>query len=193
MRGPTLRAPNSLHEKLLLVRFFNFTIFLLDHWSRLRRPTARRRLNIDPSDNEVVVCVQDRNDDACDQAIFVKVVAYLGDGISFVWSSSSLRWWSESTLSTSTFRMLHSLIRPSTMSLSTSRNRYSVRHLASSLVGGRFLCIQLHVKINLEQQPPWLWSHPPQPWLHRRQWAIALLEHFSHNVCAATIVTVGGC
>jgi hypothetical protein len=32
----------------------------------------------------VVVCLPDRNDDARDQAMFIKVVAYIGDGTIYV-------------------------------------------------------------------------------------------------------------
>jgi hypothetical protein len=35
-------------------------------------------------DESVVVCLPDHNDDARDQAIFIRVVTYLGDGTIYV-------------------------------------------------------------------------------------------------------------
>jgi hypothetical protein len=44
--------------------------------------------------------------------------------------------------------------------------------------------------MNLEHHPPpQLRSHPPRPQLHRHQRDTALLEHSSHTICAAPVVT----
>jgi hypothetical protein len=37
-----------------------------------------------PLEDKVVACLPDHNDDDCDQAIFIGVIAYLGDDIVYV-------------------------------------------------------------------------------------------------------------
>jgi hypothetical protein len=78
MREPALCTPKSLHEKLLL--FFNSLIF---SWSLIEVESP-----IDPSENEVFVCLTGRKDDACDLTIFIEVISYLGDDTIYIWPSS---------------------------------------------------------------------------------------------------------
>jgi hypothetical protein len=123
-----------------------------------------------PKDEVVVVCTPDRNDDVHDQAIFIGVIAYLGDDTIYVWSSLSRHWWSESASFNTTSRTLpynrccrwvqvghaHWYVRV------PHRPRHWVIGQSSSdfFGGAELIFVQ------------WLRPHPPQPDLLRHQGAI---------------------
>jgi hypothetical protein len=57
-------------------------------------------------DEVVSTCLPDHNNDARDEAIFIRVITYVGDGTIYIWSSPPRLWWSESASSTTPLRTL---------------------------------------------------------------------------------------
>jgi hypothetical protein len=75
--------------------------FIPNHWLGLRRLIDP---STSPEDEVIVACLPYCNIDVCGQAIFIGVIAYLGDDTIYDWSSSWHYWWSESASSTTISR-----------------------------------------------------------------------------------------
>jgi hypothetical protein len=89
------RGSGPILRRILLIYLQDF-LFLPNHWLSCIALPIRRHLNAD----KVVVVYH--NNDVCGQAIFIRVIVYLGDVTIYVWSSSSHCWLFESTSSTTT-------------------------------------------------------------------------------------------
>jgi hypothetical protein len=95
-------------------QFFDLLLLFFIYFTRSLNQDCIVLLPVDawtwtPLKDEVIVgCLPDRINDTSAQAIFIRVVTYLGDDIVYVGSSSWRRWWSKSSSSITTSRTCHS-------------------------------------------------------------------------------------
>jgi hypothetical protein len=98
-----IRVASLIHgDPTVAATIFSFTRSLIQDCIAL--PSIDAWTSTPLEDEVVVACLLDRNANARDQAIFIVVVAYLGDGTVYAWPSSSRCWWSELVSSTTISR-----------------------------------------------------------------------------------------